>query len=44
VCGGRTTAREVERCGGLPTIISAGPTPVEVAEAVWTVEQGSEGQ
>jgi uroporphyrinogen-III synthase len=44
VCGGRTTAREVERCGALPTIISVGPTPVEVAEAVWTVERGSEGQ
>jgi uroporphyrinogen-III synthase len=43
VCGGRTTAREVERCGALPTIISAGPTPAEVAEAVWTVgrESGS---
>ena len=40
VCGGRTTAREVERCGALPTIISAGPSPAEVAEAVWTVEQG----
>jgi len=44
VCGGRTTAREVERCGALPTIISAGPTPAEVAEAVWTVERGSEGR
>jgi uroporphyrinogen-III synthase len=39
VCGGRTTAREVERCGALPTIISAGPSPAEVAEAVWTVER-----
>lgn len=39
VCGGRTTAGEVERCGALPTIISAGPSPAEVAEAVWTVEQ-----
>ena len=40
VCGGRTTAGEVERCGALPTIISADPSPVDVAEAVWTVEQG----
>lgn len=40
VCGGRTTAREVERCGAFPTIISAGPSPAEVAEAVWAVEQG----
>jgi uroporphyrinogen-III synthase len=39
VCGGRTTAKEVERCGALPTIISAGPSPAEVAEAVWTVER-----
>jgi len=44
VCGGRTTAREVERCGALPTIISAGPSPADVAEAVWTVERGNEGQ
>ena len=40
VCGGRTTAREVERCGALPTIIAAGPSPAEIADAVWVVEQG----
>ena len=40
VCGGRTTAREVESCGALPTIIAAGPTPADIADAVWVVEQG----
>jgi uroporphyrinogen-III synthase len=40
VCGGRTTATEVERCGAHPTIVAAGPSPAEIAEAVWTVEGG----
>jgi len=40
VCGGRTTAREVSRCGAEPTVISALPTPESVADAVWMVERG----
>lgn len=40
VCGGRTTAREVERFGALPTIISATPMPDDVANAIWIVERG----
>ena len=40
VCGGRTTAREVENCGAFPTIIASGPSPADIADAVWVVEQG----
>jgi uroporphyrinogen-III synthase len=40
VCGGRTTAREVSRCGAEATVISANPTSAAVADAVWMVERG----